>query len=185
MKTLFGGSESSTQVDPAIRKLFEDNFARAQDVAKIGYMPYSGPQVAAMPKGILDIVNRNAEAMGSGGVENIMPEPTDFGGGLLGYSGKGLFDQAVADFEKERPGQAAAYNSLFVDPFNAEPAAPEAPTGPQEAWPGQTAGSLAWANNPQQDAQGRYLTPLGPVDEYTFKRLQIAARGGQDLREAR
>ena len=145
MKSLLGGSESKSRPNPELQAAVMENLGRATNVAELGYMPFSGPEVAAMPQGILDLVNRNAEAMGSAGVENVMPTPADYGGGLLAHSSKGLFDDAVDRFRQERPGQAAAYDSLFIDPY-ADPTqnAPAAPQAPQVP----AMNDRRWAQNP-------------------------------------
>lgn len=44
------------------------------------------------------------------------PTPQEYAGGIQGYGSGNLFEEAVAEFERRRPGQAEAYNSLFVDP---------------------------------------------------------------------
>lgn len=47
--------------------------------------------------------------------DGYLPQATDFGG-IQGYSSGPLFDQAMQEFEQRRPGQAQAYNDLFIDP---------------------------------------------------------------------
>ena len=49
-----------------------------------------------------------------------MPTPVTFADGTQGYSSGPLYEQSVAAFEEARPGQAAAYNELFVDPMTGQ-----------------------------------------------------------------
>jgi len=115
-----GGSQS-TQVE--IPKYLEDaskeNIAMGKEVAKIGYTPYYGPDVAAFTpaqEAARANVGSMASAFGMQGPTSGMPEATDFGGGIRGYSSGSLYDQAVAELARRRPGQAAAINQMFINP---------------------------------------------------------------------
>ena len=129
-----GGSQTS-QVE--IPKWIEEpsirNIARSEDVQKIGYMPYMGPDVAGFTQPQQQAMQSNIDAAAAFGLvdPNLdamagMPQAQDFGG-VSAYSSFPMFDMAVAELERSRPGQAKAYNDLFVDPNLVEPDAPDLP----------------------------------------------------------
>ena len=95
------------------------NLARGEQAAGIGYMPYYGPDVAALnPSQLAAMSNANSAAGAFGlqaptGAGTGLPPPQTFAGGVQGYSSGDLFDQAVQEFERRRPEQAERYNALF------------------------------------------------------------------------
>jgi hypothetical protein len=127
-----GGSTSSTVTVP---KYIEDaakaNLAKADEISKIGYTPYYGPDVAAfnqMQQAGFQNTAGMADAFGlAGGGTGMegMPMPTTYAGGVQGYSSAPMFEQSMAELEARRPGQYAAINAPFIDPVTgAQPAAP-------------------------------------------------------------
>jgi len=100
--------------------------------ARLGYMPYYGPDVAAMTPMQEAAMRSNigaAEAYGLVEPGTLsptegMPAPRTFAGGVRGYSSGGLFDQARAELARRAPGQMAAYQSMYVDPMTGAPAFP-------------------------------------------------------------
>jgi len=46
-----------------------------------------------------------------------MPPPTDYGGGVKGYSAKPYFDAITGEFREDRPAQANYIDSFFINPF--------------------------------------------------------------------
>lgn len=140
--------QTTTQSIPKwLEDASKENIARAKTVGEIGYTPYYGPDVAAFNptqraamQGNMNAAARYGMVPTTGGDPaqqvglnpNInpminalqgMPDPQTFAGGHQGYSSGDMFDQAIKEFEARRPGQAAAYNSLFVDPYDADPVA--------------------------------------------------------------
>lgn len=128
-----GGSQT-TQVEipswiqqPSIR-----NMARAEALQKVGYMPYMGPDVAAFAQPQQQAMQSNLDAAAAFGLVAPgmdamagMPQatPLTYGSdglpnrtGLQGYSSYPMYQKAVNDFESQNPGQARAYNNLFVNP---------------------------------------------------------------------
>ena len=95
-----GGSSSSVQEipkwmeEPAIR-----NIARAEDIQRMGYMPWYGPDVAAFNPTQQAAAQANigaAEAFGLVQPNTLtayqgMPEPTTYAGGVQGYSSAPIF----------------------------------------------------------------------------------------------
>lgn len=106
-------------VEPAKRAI-----ARGEDIAQIGYIPYEGPDVAALAPQQMAAMEGAQSAASAFGLPQAnpmanLPQAQTYAGGVQGYSGAPLAEQLIADFRENRPGQAALYDSLFVDPFNA------------------------------------------------------------------
>ena len=119
-----GGSQSSKVEipkwieDPAIR-----NIARAEQVAKMGYQPYYGPEVAAFSPMQEQAMQSQYDAAAAFGMAPMggdamagMPTPTEFAGGVRGYGSGDIFEQSINEFQKRQPQQAAIYNQQFVGP---------------------------------------------------------------------
>jgi hypothetical protein len=127
-----GGSTSSTVTIPQyIEDAARANLAKADEISKIGYTPYYGPDVAAFTpmqqagfQNTAGMADAFGLAGGGTGMEG-MPTPTTYAGGVQGYSSAPLFEQSVAELEARRPGQYAAINAPFIDPVTgAQPMAP-------------------------------------------------------------
>lgn len=125
-----GGSQTQTNDIPEWLKPYaKENLERAKVAQTIGYQPYYGPDIAAFNPTQMAAFNSNigaAEAFGMvpqgslAAMQGMAPAPQTFAGGIQGYSSGSLFDQAVAELAARRPGQASAYNKLFVDPYSGE-----------------------------------------------------------------
>jgi hypothetical protein len=127
-----GGSTSSTVTIPQyIEDAAKANLAKAEEISKIGYTPYYGPDVAAFTpmqqagfQNTAGMADAFGLAGGGTGMEG-MPTPTTYAGGVQGYSSAPMFEQSMAELEARRPGQYAAINAPFIDPVTgAQPAAP-------------------------------------------------------------
>jgi len=127
-----GGSTSSTVTIPQyIEDAARANLAKADEISKIGYTPYYGPDVAAFTpmqqagfQNTAGMADAFGLAGGGTGMEG-MPTPTTYAGGVQGYSSAPMFEQSMAELETRRPGQYAAINAPFIDPVTgAQPAAP-------------------------------------------------------------
>lgn len=129
-----GGSTSAQTEIPAWATEYAQRqlLDPAAMAARLGYMPYYGPDVAAMTPLQEAAMQSNigaAEAYGliaPGSVTPAqgMPAPRTFAGGVRGYSSGSLFDQARAMLAQRAPGQMAAYQSMYVDPMTGAPAFP-------------------------------------------------------------
>jgi hypothetical protein len=136
-----GGSTSSTVTVPQyIEDAAKSNLAKADEIAKIGYTPYYGPDVAAfnqMQQAGFQNTAGMADAFGlAGGGTGMegMPTPTTYAGGVQGYSSAPMFEQSMAELEARRPGQYAAINAPFIDPVTgAQPATPYGTGGADES----------------------------------------------------
>lgn len=119
-----GGSSTSTvEVPEWIEEPAKANLARAEDISKIGYVPYYGPDVAAltpMQQASMQNTAQSASAFGmatpTGSNITGVPAPQTFAGGVQGYSSAPLFEQSLDTLEQERPGQKRAIDDLFVNP---------------------------------------------------------------------
>ena len=117
-----GGSSSSIQEipkwmeEPAIR-----NIARAEDIQRMGYMPWYGPDVAAYNPTQQAAAQANigaAEAFGLIQPDTLtayqgMPQAQTFAGGVQGYSSAPMFEQGVETLRQKQPGTMAQYDALF------------------------------------------------------------------------
>ena len=102
--------------EPAIR-----NIARAEDVQKVGYMPYYGPDVAGFNPTQQAAMQANigaAEAFGivpQGQITPMsgMPPQQTFTGGITGYSAVPMYEQALAELKAKQPTDVQRYKDLY------------------------------------------------------------------------
>jgi hypothetical protein len=126
-----GGGSKSTSV--TIPKWLEDaaknSLSRAEEVSRTGYVPYYGPDVAAMTPmqvAAMQGTNTAASAFGMPTADPMagMPTAKDYGG-MSAYSSGDMYDQALAELERRMPGQFAALRAPFIDPVTgAQPGSP-------------------------------------------------------------
>ena len=118
-----GGSQTSqVEIPQYLEDASKKMLNRASAVQGVGYMPYMGPDVAALTQPQQQAMQSNIDAASAFGLVDPgldamagMPQAQDFNG-VQGYSSFDMYDQAVADLAASRPGQVAAYDKLFVDP---------------------------------------------------------------------
>lgn len=121
-----GSTTTSVQVPEYIEKAAQRNLNKAEAISQIGYVPYYGPDVAAFQPMQNAAFQNTAGLAGAFGmasptgsnVYGSMGAPTDYGGGLLGYSSQPIYQQAVDALRAERPGQYNAMTQMFVDPYS-------------------------------------------------------------------
>lgn len=117
-----GKTTSTTEIPQFIEDALKDNLGRAQAQQRMGYMPYYGPDVAAMtPSQTASMANTSglARALGMQAPQNQsqgMPAPRDYGNGMMAYSSGDIFDMAQRELQQRRPGQYQAYSDMFIDP---------------------------------------------------------------------
>jgi len=166
-----GGSTSSTVTIPQyIEDAAKANLAKAEEISKIGYTPYYGPDVAAFTpmqqagfQNTAGMADAFGLAGGGTGMEG-MPTPTTYAGGIQGYSSAPMFEQSMAELEARRPGQYAAINAPFIDPVTG--AQPMAPYGTSGADAAAAAGAgYAAGTDYTQAAGGSGNTGAMTVDE--------------------
>lgn len=116
---LFGSETSETELPEWVVGPAREMLQRSVDMGKAGYMPWTGPDVAALNNAQIGSMQNNANMRGAFGMNAAMPNipaPQDFGGGMWGYSSMPLYEQNLAALQEQRPGQMDYYNSFFVDP---------------------------------------------------------------------
>lgn len=123
-----GGSQTTKQEipkwleEPSIRAI-----QRGEDIARIGYVPYFGPDVAALTPMQTSAMQNAANAAGAFGLAAPtdamagMPQAQDFAGGVRGYSSQPLYQQSLDALMAARPGQFDYLNSFFIDPVTGVP----------------------------------------------------------------
>jgi hypothetical protein len=118
------------------------NMARADEIAKIGYTPYYGPDVAAftpMQQAAFQNTGQAAQAFGMAAPQDSMagmPQAQTYAGGVQGYSSGSLYDQALAELQRRAPAQFAALQAPFINPqTGAQPAAPFGAPAPRPVAP--------------------------------------------------
>jgi len=125
-----GRSSTSVQIPEWLESAARQNIARADEIAQIGYVPYYGPDVAAMTPMQLAAggnINTAASAFGLGAPTSPMAgmQPAMNYGGMAAYSSAPLYEQSLAQLAASRPGQFAALQAPFLNPITgAPPAAP-------------------------------------------------------------
>ena len=134
-----GGQSTKTEIPVWAEEATKRNLARAEDVQRIGYMPYYGPDVAAFNPTQQLAMQNNMDAAAAFGLASPgqnamagMPRATNYNG-IQGYSSGGLYEQAVAEFERNKPGYAREYNDLFAK--NSSSNVPRYPTPPYPNFP--------------------------------------------------
>jgi len=117
-----GGSQTTrVQIPGWLEDAGQRTVQRGEDVARIGYVPWGGPDVAAttpMQNAAFQGANSAANAFGLPTVSNPtgMPQASTYAGGVRGYSGRPMYDRAIADLQANRPGQYDAIMRMFVNP---------------------------------------------------------------------
>jgi len=143
-----GGSTTSKVEIPAwAEQAAQQNLAKANELAQIGYTPYYGPDIAAqtpLQQSAIGNLGAAAGAYGLGAPTSAtagMPQATTYANGMQGYSSGSLYDQAVAELQARRPAQYNALNAPFINPVTGE-----APKSPYANY--QTPEQIAAANAP-------------------------------------
>jgi hypothetical protein len=119
-----GGDETKNKPPQWWTDAAKKALAQGEKVAKIGYVPYMGPDVAAFAPQQIDAMQQAADwsaAFNTPGTaaprvaDSIMP-PTDFGNGLKGYSSYPGFASTVSALREAYPAIADYIDSFFINP---------------------------------------------------------------------
>mgnify|MGYP003677717899 FL=1 len=120
-----GGSTSQETNQPKfVEAGQQQQIGLGRDLSAMGYVPYYGPDIAAMsPMQIANMQNTNQMA-GAFGMEapsmeqmqGYAPAPTTYAGGVQGYSSAPVFEQAQQALQANAPGTYDYLNSFSVDP---------------------------------------------------------------------
>lgn len=121
-----GGSSSTQEIPYWLEDAAKRNLNQADRISRIGAVPMTyGPTVAAFSpmqnSSFLNTANQ-ANAFGlnapiGNAATGGMPAPTNYGGGVTGYSAKPVFDAITGEFTDDRPAQASYIDSFFINPF--------------------------------------------------------------------
>ena len=119
-----GGKGGSTSTEVSIPAWLEDaaksGLARGTQAAGIGYVPYRGPDVAALtPMQEAAMANTSMASSAFGLAPSPipsagMPEVQTFAGGVRGYSAIPLYDQAINELKVRDPVQYAKLMAPFA-----------------------------------------------------------------------
>jgi len=116
------GGEQKQELPKWLDQRSQALLERADKTARLGYMPYYGPDVAAInPMEAASMRGAGAAATAFGlhdgsDVMAGMPEAQTFAGGVQGYSSAPLYEQSIAELQQRAPGIMDQYKTLFVDP---------------------------------------------------------------------
>lgn len=131
-----GGSQTTeVKIPEWLEKEAQRNIDIARDVSQVGYVPYYGPDVAAlspMQNAAMAGTNAAAGAFGLQQAQGGMPAPQTFAGGVQGYSSGGLYNQSLEALKAQAPAQYDYMQGMFMDPVTGNAArspfgAPAAP----------------------------------------------------------
>jgi hypothetical protein len=167
-----GSTTSSVEIPEYIEEAARRNLAKAEDISQIGYVPYYGPDVAAFTPFQEAGFQQTADVASAFGVGpqmsqtdimGGMPAPTEFAGGVRGYSSAPLYQQAVDELAAQRPAQAQFIESFFIDPVTGQvgsrvpTTSPVAPVSPVDSG----GGGVAPKKRPKKRPQ--IVAPVSPV----------------------
>lgn len=120
-----GGSKStSVQVPQWLEDAGRYALARSQEVSRIPFAPYYGPDVAAMTPTQLAAMQGTNAAASAFGLATVDPTAGMAGaqnyGGMAAYSSAPLYDQALIELQRRQPGTYNAIMGQFIDPITGE-----------------------------------------------------------------
>lgn len=118
-----GSTTSKVEVPQWMEDAAQENIGYARDIARLDYVPYYGPDVAAAtPQQMASWqgANQAASAFGMPTAAISVPEAQNFGG-VQAYSSGNIYDQALAELRRRRPEQFAARQNLFGQPQQQQP----------------------------------------------------------------
>ena len=122
-----GSTTSSVEIPEYIEKAAQRNLNKAERISQLGYVPYYGPDVAAFTPMQQASFQNTADVAGAFGMsaptsqQDIMGgmgAPTQYAGGVSGYSSAPLYEQSLNALAMERPAQKAYMDSFFINPYS-------------------------------------------------------------------
>lgn len=165
-------STQETKIPAYIEEAGKKALERAQQIQDLGYVPYMGPEIAAINESERAL-NRNVGAMASAfGLEG--PAPLTMGdaevtsaGGVSGYSSYPAYMAALQRLQEQRPDQYAYLAGLGrFDPITgaaiAPPPVPEVTTGPLGVSPVSGGNNNDDSLSHAEIMQMHYGNPAGP-----------------------
>ena len=172
-----GGTQTAAQSIPAwVEGPAKENLARAKAVGEIGYMPYYGPDVAALAPQQEQAMRNTFGAQQAYGMispsaqfSTGMPQAQEYAGGVRGYSSGNLFDQAVAELAARQPDQVARYGKVMNPNVNPEAYA-QAANAQLPNYANYSGGDSAGGNAPNYWAQRE--AEVGPAQAFAEQSAQ-------------
>jgi|TARA_R110000782_G_C14791417_1_gene410976 hypothetical protein len=125
-----GSTTSSVTIPEYIEAAAQRNLNKAERISQIGYTPYYGPDVAAFTPMQEAAFQNTADTAGAFGMaapssqQDIMggmAPPTEYAGGVRGYSSAPMYEQSLETLAENRPGQKSYIDSFFIDPYTGQP----------------------------------------------------------------
>ena len=122
-----GSTTSSVEIPEYIEKAAQRNLNKAERISQLGYVPYYGPDVAAFTPMQQAAFQNTADVAGAFGMgaptsqQDIMGgmgDPTQYAGGVSGYSSAPIYEQSLNALAMERPAQKAYMDSFFINPYS-------------------------------------------------------------------
>jgi hypothetical protein len=113
-----GVQTSQTRIPEALERASAENLAMANEIGRIGFVPYQGPTVAGLSdQQMAAMANTNAAAGAFGLAQGAAPMSPQGGAMGSGYSAMPLYEQALAAMA---PGQRGAIESMMINPQTGE-----------------------------------------------------------------
>lgn len=121
-----GSTTSSVEIPEYIEKAAQRNLNKAERISQLGYVPYYGPDVAAFTPMQQASFQNTADVAGAFGMsaptsqQDIMGgmgAPTQYAGGVSGYSSAPIYQQSLDELGRQRPAQKSYMDSFFIDPY--------------------------------------------------------------------
>ena len=130
MSFLFGGgggttsAGSTTEIPQWVQDAGRKQYQTGTELGQIGYTPYYGADVAAfnpLQTASFDSTGMAANAFGMGGgsptfATDGIQAPQTFAGGMQGYSGMPMYNEALNTLQEQRPYQKQQLEQQFIDP---------------------------------------------------------------------
>ena len=127
MSFLLGSRETSQSIPKWLEDATKANLEKARLTGEIGYMPYYGPQVAALSPMQQSAMQNTMGAMSAFGMapvgaqyQSSLPETITMGG-VTGYGSGDLYDQAIAELGRRDPAQMERYKRAMTSTSSASP----------------------------------------------------------------
>lgn len=121
-----GSTTSSVEIPEYIEKAAQRNLNKAERISQLGYVPYYGPDVAAFTPMQQASFQNTADVAGAFGMGTPMSQqdimggmgaPTQYAGGVSGYSSAPLYEQSLNELAMQRPAQKSYMDSFFINPY--------------------------------------------------------------------
>ena len=122
-----GSETTETTLPDWLQQPVQRNLQRAEDLQRLPFMPYRGPEVAAFNPNQVSAFQNNADAARAFGFNapvdamGGMPEASKYADGSFGYDSNSLYDQALLDSQAYDPAAFNKYQSFFDTSVGAKP----------------------------------------------------------------